>query len=144
MSRSTFSVQRVLFIVHRSIFFQCVVHYAIFNMDPVFVYWWWRRQNIRKRSMWAWPIYLTREKESQFVLLFPKLLKDPEKFFNFTRMSVDSFKELVRVGWVIQKYPFFYCTGYYHFNINVIFITRFVIRHLMPRHLEKQECVVVK
>ena len=63
--------------------------------------------------MWARPIYLTRERESQFVLLFPKLLKDPEKFFNFTRMSVESFKELlafgepdialgmVRVGWVI-------------------------------------------
>ena len=45
--------------------------------------------------MWARPIYLTREKESQFVLLFPKLLKDPEKFLNFTRMSVESFKELL-------------------------------------------------
>ena len=46
--------------------------------------------------MWARPlIYLTREKESQFVLLFPKLLKHPEKFFNFTRMSVESFKELL-------------------------------------------------
>ena len=63
--------------------------------------------------MWARPIYLTREKESQFVLLFPKILKDPEKFFNFTRMSIESFKELLafvepdialgifRVGWVI-------------------------------------------
>ena len=40
---------------------------------------------------------MSRENESAYMLLYPILLEDPEKFFNYLRMSIASFTELLEL-----------------------------------------------
>ncbi|XKL68274.1 hypothetical protein PGB90_003765 [Kerria lacca] len=48
----------------------------------------------RKRERWVHELMAVREKED-FKILFPHLVKDPKKFFNYFRMSHETFEELL-------------------------------------------------
>ena len=52
------------------------------------------RERKRKRKYWVHPIYSERRLKGQFYVLFNDLRQNPEKFFKYSRMSVDSFDEL--------------------------------------------------
>lgn len=45
----------------------------------------------RKRRLWVHPIIGARMEKGSFHTLFPDLLKFPTKFFNYFRMSSESF-----------------------------------------------------
>lgn len=45
--------------------------------------------------MFVRPIYASREVEGEYHTLFKEIIKDDEKFFNYTRMSQSSFYELL-------------------------------------------------
>jgi len=47
------------------------------------------------RKMWVHPLNSTRPSEGAFNLLFENIKKDPVKFFNYFRMSVSAFDELL-------------------------------------------------
>lgn len=49
----------------------------------------------RKRKMWVHPILLERETYGVFHTLFEELKKDETKFFNFFRMTQESFRKLL-------------------------------------------------
>lgn len=53
-----------------------------------------RRKENKKRKLWVHPINLRRHTFGSFNHLFPDLLNDSLKFYNFFRMSVDSFFNL--------------------------------------------------
>ncbi|KAL4111886.1 hypothetical protein QTP88_015762 [Uroleucon formosanum] len=45
--------------------------------------------------MWVHPLVSSRPSQGAFTLIFEELRSDPEKFFNFFRMSVSAFNELL-------------------------------------------------
>lgn len=47
-----------------------------------------------KRKWWIHPINQSREHSGTFYTLFEELRRDGTKFFNFFRMSIESFDEL--------------------------------------------------
>lgn len=49
----------------------------------------------QKREFWVHPIVQLRLKEGTFHMLFHHLVQFPSKFFNYFRMSVQSFNELL-------------------------------------------------
>ena len=49
----------------------------------------------KKWKYWPHEMMAPRENEGDFKNLFPHFLKDPKKFFNYFRMSLDSFEELL-------------------------------------------------
>ncbi|CAG0892669.1 unnamed protein product [Cyprideis torosa] len=64
------------------------------EMDPIVLYFLWKLWR-KKRKMRARRIYVMRSIASEFVHLYPQLRQDSEKFFNYTRMSISSFDELL-------------------------------------------------
>lgn len=53
------------------------------------------RKRKRKRELWVHPIFSSRLLKGQFYKLFSELRKYPEKFFQYSRMTVASFDELL-------------------------------------------------
>lgn len=49
----------------------------------------------RKRKYWVHPILRDRLTHGQFTTLYPKLRNYEPKFFNYLRMSINSFDELL-------------------------------------------------
>ena len=45
--------------------------------------------------MWVHPLVSSRPSEGAFTLVFEGLRRDPDKFFNFFRMTVSAFDELL-------------------------------------------------
>ena len=43
------------------------------------------------RNVWVNPIYEEREKSGEFHTLFPKLLESPKKFYEYFRMSPETY-----------------------------------------------------
>ena len=59
-----------------------------------------RRKNIKqkkkkKEKIWARPFISNRSKSGVFVKMYEDLLKYPEKFFNYVKMALASFDELL-------------------------------------------------
>jgi len=52
---------------------------------------------MRKRKYWVHPILKTRLSHSLYVTLYPKLREHEEKFFNYFRMSIKSFDDLLEI-----------------------------------------------
>lgn len=69
------------------------------EMIMVLYYIWKKMENSKKkrkrRSMWVRELFLHREQEGEFFVLYPKLLRDPEKFQNYYRMTKECFEKLV-------------------------------------------------
>ena len=51
----------------------------------------------KKRDYWIQEMLAVREKEGDFKILFPYLVKDAKKFFNYFRMSLETFEELLAI-----------------------------------------------
>ncbi|KDR11682.1 hypothetical protein L798_14566, partial [Zootermopsis nevadensis] len=51
----------------------------------------------RNRRYWIHPMFLERSTKGAFHLLYDDLRKHDEKFFNYTRMSVKSFDQLLQL-----------------------------------------------
>lgn len=49
----------------------------------------------RNRELWVHELNSARKREGDFHILLPHLEKDPKKFFNYFRMSSNSFYELL-------------------------------------------------
>jgi hypothetical protein len=56
-----------------------------------------RRERRRKKMFWIHPINMKRDALGTFKHLFPDLLKDPRKFCNYFRMSIERFYELEKM-----------------------------------------------
>ncbi|KAL4112615.1 hypothetical protein QTP88_016366 [Uroleucon formosanum] len=54
-----------------------------------------RRRQKEERKYWVHPILKTRLSSSQYITLYPKLRDHDEKFFNYFRMSIESFDDLL-------------------------------------------------
>lgn len=48
-----------------------------------------------QRTFWVHPLNVNREKSQRFSLFFENLRKYPDKFFDYYRMSITSFDELL-------------------------------------------------
>lgn len=55
----------------------------------------WKRKSKKNRRMWVHPIVNDRLSKGHFYTIFAEIREDEEKFFNFTRMSMASFSELL-------------------------------------------------
>lgn len=63
-----------------------------------------RQKKRKKRKFWVHPIVEDRVKFGQYQTLYHKLRNYPDKFFQFLRMSVNSFDELLHtIGPIISK-----------------------------------------
>ncbi|XP_050437787.1 uncharacterized protein LOC126843996 isoform X2 [Adelges cooleyi] len=63
-----------------------------------------KKQNKTKRQYWVHPLNVKRPQEGQFNITFMTLRAHPDKFFDYYRMSIQSFDELVLLaGQHIQK-----------------------------------------
>lgn len=61
-----------------------------------------RRKMKRKKRYWVHPIYTERLFKGKFYTIYSELRQYPPKFFNYLRMSINSFDELLAlVGPVI-------------------------------------------
>lgn len=58
---------------------------------------WKRRKQRERRRFNVHPILRDRMTHSMFITLYPKLREHSEKFFNYIRMSVTSFDELLEI-----------------------------------------------
>jgi len=56
-----------------------------------------RRREMRKRKYWVHPILKTRLSHSLYVTLYSKLREHEETFFNYFRMSIKSFDDLLEI-----------------------------------------------
>lgn len=69
------------------------------NIETVVCLWILHKRNSRhrnrKRNYWVHPLLLSRPNESQYITLYPKLRAYEPKFFNYFRMSVKSFDDLL-------------------------------------------------
>ncbi|XP_040199369.1 protein ANTAGONIST OF LIKE HETEROCHROMATIN PROTEIN 1-like [Rana temporaria] len=54
-----------------------------------------RRRRSRRRRYWVHPILANRDERGQFIILYEDLRGHEDKFFNYTRMSITSFDELL-------------------------------------------------
>lgn len=54
-----------------------------------------KRNKKKKKRFWVHPLLQTRADKGMFKLFYIDLRKYPEKFFNYTRMSIESFDELL-------------------------------------------------
>lgn len=54
-----------------------------------------KKQNKTKRQYWVHPLNVKRPQEGQFNITFMTLRAHPDKFFDYYRMSIQSFDELV-------------------------------------------------
>ena len=51
----------------------------------------------KRRAIFVRPIYASREIEGEYHTLFKEIIKDDDKFFNYTRMSQSSFYKLLSI-----------------------------------------------
>ncbi|PIO35237.1 hypothetical protein AB205_0055390, partial [Aquarana catesbeiana] len=56
-----------------------------------------RKRLMSTRRYWVHPIIQNKEERGQFRILYNDLRQHKEKFFNYSRMSVNSFNELLRL-----------------------------------------------
>lgn len=56
-----------------------------------------RRKIEEKKKLWVHPFISDRSRSGIFFKLYGDLRKYPEKFFNYTRMSIASFDELLNL-----------------------------------------------
>lgn len=56
-----------------------------------------RKRRRRVRTLWIHPLLSFRRQEGHFYNLFGKLKEDENKFFNYFRMSISSFNELLEI-----------------------------------------------
>lgn len=56
-----------------------------------------RMKKKKRRKYWIHPITSGRKNKGFFYSLYSELMEDPEKFFNFTRMSRETFQELLTI-----------------------------------------------
>ena len=54
-----------------------------------------KERNKQKRQMWVHPILESRKSEREFHTLYPRLIDDESKFFNYFRMSIGTFEEIL-------------------------------------------------
>lgn len=54
-----------------------------------------RRRQKEERKYWVHPILKTRLSSSHYITLYPKLRDHDETFFNYFRMSIKSFDDLL-------------------------------------------------
>jgi len=67
-----------------------------FQLKVAAVYHVYKKRPLRRtRSVWVHPINAQRLTKGSFVTLYSKLRADDRKFFNYFRMSMRSFDELV-------------------------------------------------
>ncbi|KAF9424298.1 hypothetical protein HW555_000437, partial [Spodoptera exigua] len=59
------------------------------------LYWYYRRQRRRKR-LWLNPIVQRRSTVGAFTTLMQQLRNDPQKFFNYFRMTIPTFDNLLK------------------------------------------------
>lgn len=59
------------------------------------IYWYYRRQRRRKR-LWLNPIVQRRSTVGAFTTLMQQLRNDPQKFFNYFRMTIPTFDNLLK------------------------------------------------
>lgn len=55
-----------------------------------------RKHNKYKKRLWVHPLLAVRHLKGAFVTLYSSLREDERKFFNYFRMSINSFDELHR------------------------------------------------
>ncbi|CAH1979183.1 unnamed protein product [Acanthoscelides obtectus] len=55
----------------------------------------WQKRRDRRRRYWVHPILSHRLTECQYIILYPKLRQFGPKFFNYFRMSIKSFDDLL-------------------------------------------------
>lgn len=56
-----------------------------------------KKERKKKRQYWVHPILRDRFTHGQFQTLYPKLRSFEPKFFNYLRMSINSFDELLEM-----------------------------------------------
>lgn len=54
-----------------------------------------KRRQERERKFWVHPILKTRLSSSYYITLYPRLRDHDENFFNYFRMSIKSFDDLL-------------------------------------------------
>lgn len=63
-----------------------------------------KKSAAKKRKYWIHPMHQQTDNIEEFTLFFEKLKVDSTKFFNYFRMSLDSFNELLgKIQHLIQK-----------------------------------------
>lgn len=55
-----------------------------------------RRNKYRHRRFWVHPINLQRNEVGAFNTLYPCLITDSQKFFNYFRMTISTFEDLLQ------------------------------------------------
>lgn len=65
--------------------------------EEVCLLWLLLKKKKRKRRYWVHPILRDRLVHGQFVTLYPKLRMYDNKFFDYLRMSIKSFDELIEL-----------------------------------------------
>ncbi|KAI8426666.1 hypothetical protein MSG28_014384 [Choristoneura fumiferana] len=73
------------------------VHLSKMDVETVLTVILYRRlkRGNRRRRYWVHPILTTRLTESHYIILYPKLRQYGPKFFNYFRMSIKSFDDLL-------------------------------------------------
>lgn len=66
------------------------------RMDAVVLYWYYRRRR-KIRRYWQHPLMAQRSREGAYSLLMSQLRGDESKFFNYFRMSMSTFDELLKL-----------------------------------------------
>lgn len=61
-----------------------------------------RRRNKQFRRWWVHPIFADQKKLGSFYTLYPQLIKDEQKFFNFIRMNKELFQLLL--SWIAPRF----------------------------------------
>ncbi|XP_050296626.1 uncharacterized protein LOC126736352 [Anthonomus grandis grandis] len=54
-----------------------------------------KKKNRTKRKLWIHPIVMERNKKGYFNTIYKEICEDPENCLNFTRMSKESYQELL-------------------------------------------------
>ena len=64
------------------------------KMDPLVVFWWFNNSN-NNREEWVHPINASRKEFGVMTTLYPQLRNDEVKFFNYVRMTTDTYDLLL-------------------------------------------------
>ena len=54
-----------------------------------------KERKLKKRKLWVHPMLGSRKSVGEFHTLYPRLIDDESKFFNYFRMSMGTFKEIL-------------------------------------------------
>lgn len=77
--------------------------YSRMELERAVVLWlayrrWKKRKRAERRRFRIHPILRDRMTHSMFITLYPNLRQHKEKFFNYFRMSIESFDELLNIA----------------------------------------------